>query len=80
MKKKLFVLIAAVAVLSSCSDVENARKYRESLKYKKVRAKMVSCYAGHCVVGRTISIIEVDTMHHVTDTVSNGNYMYVIVK
>jgi len=41
---------------------------------------MMSCYAGHCVVGRTVSIIEVDTMYHPTDTISHGNYMYVIVK
>jgi hypothetical protein len=78
--KNLLVLIAAVAALTSCSDVESGRKYRESLKYKKVRAQMMSCYAGHCVVGRTVSIIEVDTMYHPTDTISHGNYMYVIVK
>ena len=78
--KKFILFFAVVISLASCSDVESGRKYRESLQVKKVRAQMMSCYAGHCVVGRTVSIIEVDTMYHPTDTISHGNYMYVIVK
>lgn len=78
--KNLFVLIVAIVALSSCSDLENARKYRESLKHKKVRAKMMSCYANKCIVGRTTIILDVDTMYHTNDTISQGNYMYVITK
>lgn len=78
--KKLILLFAACAALSSCSDIEQAKKHREALKYKKVRAKMMSCYAGHCVVGRTTIILDVDTMYHTDDTISHGNYMYVIIK
>lgn len=79
--KKLFVFIAAVAALSSCSDIESGRKYRESLKYKKVRAKYVSyTSSGKCIISRTTVLLEVDTMYHYADTINHGNYMYVIVK
>jgi murein endopeptidase len=78
--KKLFVLIAACAAMSSCSDLESARKHREALKFKKVRAKVMSCYANKCIVGRTTIILNVDTMYHINDTISQGNYMYVITK
>jgi hypothetical protein len=78
--KKLFVFIAAVAALSSCSDIESARKHRESLKYKKVRAKMLTCHSGICAVSKITNILTVDTMYHVNDTILESKYMYIIVK
>lgn len=78
--KKLFVLIAAIAALSSCSDLESARKHRESLRYKKVRVKMLTCVSGICTVGRVTNLLTVDTMYHVNDTILEGKYMYIIVK
>ena len=79
--KKFLILIAAIAALSSCNDVKSGRKYRESLKYKKVRAKYVSyTSSGKCIISRTTVLLEVDTMYHYADTINHGNYMYVIVK
>jgi hypothetical protein len=77
--KKVFVFIAACAAFCSCSDLESARKHRESLKYKKVRAKYVSINNNECIIGRTTVLLDVDTMHRVDDTITYGNYMYVIV-
>lgn len=79
--KKLFVFLAACAALVSCSDVESGRKYRESLKYKKVRAKYISYNSlGECVISKTTVLLDVDSMYHVQDTINHGNYMYVIIK
>lgn len=82
--KKLFVLIAACAALVSCSDVENARKHREEKKIaastKKVRAKYMSYYAGKCVVSRITSVLTVDTIYNVGDTIIQDSQFYVITK
>ena len=79
--KNLLLFLATVIALSSCSDIEQSRKYRESLKYKKVRAKYISYNSlGECVISKTTVLLDVDTMYHVQDTINHGNYMYVIIK
>ena len=75
--KNLFILIAAIAALSSC--VEHKRNTSSSTK--KVRAKLAARLTDNrVVVSRTISIIEVDSMYQINDTINYGNSMYVIVK
>ena len=75
--KKLFFFLAAVAALSSC--VEHKRPTNSPLK--RVRAKLAARLTNNKVVVSTLtSIIEVDTMYHVNDTINYGNSMYVIVK
>ncbi len=75
--KNIFIIIAAVAALSSC--VEHTR--RTSSPTKKVRAKLAARLTDNrVVVSRITSIIEVDTMYHANDTINYGNSMYVIVK
>jgi hypothetical protein len=76
--KKLLVLLAAVAAMSSC--VEHTRRV-SSPPTKKVRAKLAARLTDNrVVVSRITSIIEVDSMYQINDTINYGNSMYVIVK
>jgi uncharacterized membrane protein len=74
--KNILIILAAVAALSSC--VEHKRP--TSSPTKKVRAKLAARLADRVVISRTTSIIEVDTMYQVSDTIHHGNSMFVIVK
>jgi hypothetical protein len=77
--KKILILIAAIAALSSC--VEHTRR-TSSTPTKKVRVKYLTKYANTVYVGKVTSIIEVDSMYTVGDTIlhSSSNMLYVIIK
>jgi hypothetical protein len=64
--KKLFVLIAAITALSSCSND------------KKVRARLISMIDGKA--SSAIYLVEVDPMYRIGDTVYVNRNKYVIVK
>jgi hypothetical protein len=64
--KKLFVLIAAIAALSSCSND------------KKVRARLIGPLDNK--VSSAIYLINVDPMYRIGDTVYVNRNKYVIVK
>jgi hypothetical protein len=75
--KNLLIILAAVAALSSC--VEHKRS--TSSPTKKVRAKLAARLTDNrVVVSRVTSVIEVDSMYQINDTIYHGNSMYVIVK
>jgi hypothetical protein len=74
MKKKLFVLIAAIAALSSCSDIiSNAKKV-------KVKRYFYSEYKHSWTTSISVKEIIVDTIFNVGDTVEHNREMYIIVK
>ena len=75
--KKVLVLLAAIAALSSC--VEHTRR-TVSTPTKKVRAKLAARVGNRVVVSRITSIIEVDSMYQINDTINHGNSMYIITK
>jgi hypothetical protein len=75
--KNILIILAAVAALSSC--VEHTRRV-SSPPTKKVRAKLTVRLADRIIISRNTSIIEVDTMYQVDDTLLHNNSMYVIVK
>jgi hypothetical protein len=75
--KNLIIILAAVAALSSC--VEHKRPTSSS-SFKKVRAKLAARVGNRVVVSRITSIIEVDTMYQINDTINYGNSMYIITK
>ncbi len=77
--KNLLIILAAVAALSSC--VEHTRKTSSS-PTKKVRAKYLTKYATTTYSSKITTIIEVDSMYTVGDTIlhTNSNMLYVIIK
>lgn len=75
--KNLLIILAAVAALSSC--VEHTRRTVSS-PTKKVRAKLAARVGNRVIISRTTSIIEVDTMYQVNDTLLHNNSMFIIVK
>lgn len=64
--KNLFILIAAVAALSSCSND------------KKVRAKLIGPLDNKA--SSAIHLVKVDPMYRLGDTVYVGRNKYIIVK
>jgi hypothetical protein len=75
--KKILIILTAIAALSSC--VEHTRRTSSS-PIKKVRAKLAARLGNRVIISRTTSIIEVDTMYQVNDTLLHNNSMFIIVK
>jgi mannose/fructose/N-acetylgalactosamine-specific phosphotransferase system component IID len=79
--KKILVLIAAIAALSSCVEHKrNTSSVINKSSLKRVKANLMARVGDRIIVSRITSIIEVDTMYQVNDTLLHNNSMYVIVK
>ena len=72
--KNLLILIAAVAALSSCSDItRDAKKVRvKSIRFDNYKAQFTASTA--------VDEMIVDTIFHIGDTIQENNKLYVIVK
>jgi len=79
--KNILIILAAVAALSSCEEHKRPTSSvinRSSVK--KAKANLVVRVGDRIIVSRITSIIEVDTMYQVNDTLLHNNSMYVLVK
>lgn len=77
--KKFFIILAAVAALSSCVEHKRPVSFNKT-SVKKAKANLVVRVGDRVIVSRITSIIEVDTMYQVNDTLLHNNSMYVLVK